>query len=210
MHDFLTSAGLGIVCGLFCRRDVPLPGGWSVDSFARLLFRVSYRNFCGYESLLAVRGGVERNGEGTPLGVRWFELRRQDGEYSIYQESTYSPDDGLYRWMPSIAQDKVGNIAVGYSVANATTFPGIRFAGRLAGDELNRMTLGEASLIEGSGTQSRSNRWGDYTSMNIDPIDDCTFYYTNQYYEAAPDGTTDRVTQWQTRIGKFVLPGCLH
>ena len=105
--------------------------------------------------------------------------------------------------MGSIAQDKKGNMALGYSVVNGVdVFPGIRYTGRLAGDPLGMMTLGEGTIINGTGVQTTTNsRWGDYTSMNIDPSDDCTFWYTNEYYTLAGQGTS--TAGWQTRIGKL-------
>jgi hypothetical protein len=106
--------------------------------------------------------------------------------------------------MGSIAQDRDGNMLLGYSVSNnASVFPGIRYTGRLAGDELGKMTLCERTLIDGGGAQlSNLSRWGDYSSMNIDPSDDCTFWYTNEYYETSSD------RGWQTRIGSFTIPEC--
>jgi hypothetical protein len=108
--------------------------------------------------------------------------------------------------MGSIAQDHVGNIAMGYSVISTNVLPGIRYAGRLAGDDLGMMSLGEQSLIEGSAYQEGSFHWGDYSSMNIDPTDDCTFWYTTEYYDDN-GGSPNRELFWQTRIGSFVLPG---
>jgi len=185
----------------------------SLSFFA--LHRLAYRKFASYESMVVVRSAVERAGDGSPLGVRWFEIRRDidTGTYVIHQEGTFSPNDGINRWMGSIAQDSLGNIAMGYSVVGVGTntgdvFPGIRYAGRLAGDALGKMSLGEQTLIDGSGYQTGFvSRWGDYSSMNIDPTDDCTFWYTNEYY--ADDGSgPDRGRKWQTRIGSFALPGC--
>ena len=137
-------------------------------------------------------------------GVRWYEIRRTNGQFSLYQQGTYAPNDGVHRWMGSIAMDKKGNMSLGYSVSNATNvFPGIRYTGRLSGDPLGDMTLGEGVVINGSGSQlTTSSRWGDYTSMNIDPTDDCTFWYVNEYYQI-----TERAA-FQTRIGSFKLPGC--
>ena len=102
--------------------------------------------------------------------------------------------------MGSIAQDKKGNMALGYSVVNGVdVFPGIRYTGRLAGDPLGQMTLGEGTIINGTGVQTTTNsRWGDYTSMNVDPVDDCTFWYVNEYYTAA--GQLASTAGWQTRI----------
>jgi hypothetical protein len=110
--------------------------------------------------------------------------------------------------MGSIAQDRKGDMALGYSVVNGTTvFPGIRYTGRLAGDALVQMTLGEGVIINGSGVHTTTNsRWGDHTSMNIDPVDDCTFWYVNECY--AVSGTPADGRPWQTRIASFKTPGC--
>jgi len=177
----------------------------------RPTFRLAYRNFGTYEALV-----TNQSVEAAPgvAGARWYEIRRtgsrppQTGTYSIYQQGTYAPGDGVHRWMGSIAQDKNGNMALGYSVVNEVdVFPGIRYTGRLAGDPLGTMTLGEATIINGSGIQRTTNsRWGDYTSMSIDPSDDCTFWYTDEYYTLA--GQNSSTAGWQTRIGKFKLPGC--
>ncbi len=128
--------------------------------------------------------------------------------YSLYQQGTYAPDDGVHRWMGSIAQDKNGNMGLGYSVVNGVdVYPGIRYTGRLAGDPPGQMTLGEGVIINGTGVQTTTNsRWGDYTSMNIDPVDDCTFWYVNEYYTA--EGQASSAAGWQTRIASFKLPGC--
>ena len=110
--------------------------------------------------------------------------------------------------MGSAAMDRQGNIGLGYSVVNGVdVYPGIRYTGRLAGDTPGQMTLGEAVIMNGTGVQRTTNsRWGDYTSLNVDPSDDCTFWYVNEYYTLA--GETSSVAGWQTRIGSFKLPGC--
>jgi hypothetical protein len=171
----------------------------------RPTFRLAYRNFGSYEALV-----TNQSVEALPgvAGVRWYELRRMNGTYSIYQQGTYVPDDGVHRWMGSIAQDAKGDMALGYSVVNGTdVFPGIRYTGRLFGDPLGQMTLGEGTIIDGTGVQTTTNsRWGDYTDMNIDPTDDCTFWYVNEYYTAASQATS--TAGWLTRIGSFKFPGC--
>ena len=112
---------------------------------------------------------------------RWYEFRDPYGVPLVFQQGTYGPDDGVNRWMGSVAMDGNGNIAVGYSVSDETsTFPGIRYAGRLATDPLNELTQGEAELIAGTG-RLPGLRWGDYSMMEIDPVDDCTFWYTQMY-----------------------------
>jgi hypothetical protein len=166
----------------------------------RPTWRLQYRNFGQYESLVTNQSVEARPGI---AGVRWWELRNLDNPV-VYQEGTWAPDDGLHRWMGSAALDKDGNMAVGYSVSSATVFPGIRYAGRLANDPLGELSLGEAVMQAGSGVNMTTNsRWGDYTSLNVDPKDDCTFYYINEYMtQIGP------LAPWQTRIGAFKLPGC--
>jgi len=167
--------------------------------------RLAYRNFGTYEALV-----TNQSVEALPgvAGVRWYELRRADGVYSIHQQGTYAPGDGVHRWMGSIAMDRNGNLGLGYSVVNGTdVYPGIRYTGRLAGDPAGQMTVAEGTIVNGSGVQRTTNsRWGDYTSMNVDPVDDCTFWYVNEYYTAA--GQASALAGWQTRIASFKLPGC--
>ncbi len=138
-------------------------------------------------------------------GIRWWEVRSPNSNPVLYQDSTYAPglQDGIHRWMGSIAMDGAGNMALGYSASNATTtFPSSWYTGRLAGDPLNTMPQGEGSIINGTGSQTGSQRWGDYTSMNVDPVDDCTFWYVNEWVP-----TTSSVG-WQLRIGAFKFNEC--
>src|SRR5205823_13274136 len=129
------------------------------------------------------------------------------------QQQIYTPDTTIYRWMGSVAADIQGNVALGYSTSNATSpnFPSIAYSGRLAGDALNTLPQTETQLIAGSGSQTNNcggapcDRWGDYTAMSVDPGDDCTFWYTNQYYSSQANGTSGN---WQTRIGSFKFPAC--
>jgi hypothetical protein len=165
----------------------------------RPTWRLAYRNFGDHESLVTNQSVEARPGI---AGVRWYELR-SPADPVLYQQGTYAPGDGVHRWMGSAAMDKYGNLAVGYSVSNATTvYPGIRYAGRLAGDPLGELARGEAVLVNGSGSQLVSARWGDYSSLNVDPADDCTFWYVNEYYQVSS------ARGWQTRIGAFRFPGC--
>ncbi len=186
------------------RNCIPQPGTANrIDILSyrqRPTFRAAYRNFGTYEALV-----TNQSVEALPgvAGVRWYELRRAGSTISLYQQGTYAPNDGVNRWMGSIAQDKSGNAALGYSVSNATTvYPGVRYTGRLKADPLGQMTLGEGVIVNGSGSQTVSARWGDYTDMTVDPVDDCTFWYVNEYYQ------TSSARGWQTRIGSFKLPGC--
>ena len=166
----------------------------------RLMFRLAYRNFGTYEALV---GNHSVNSGGT-AGVRWFELRNvTSGTLTVFQESTYQPDT-TSRWMGSAAQDHKGDLAVGFSASSTTTFPSVRYAGRLVGDTLNTLAQGEATLFSGTGSQTGTgNRWGDYSDLTVDPVDDCTFWYTQEYY--AVTGSFN----WRTRIGSFKFPGCV-
>jgi hypothetical protein len=194
------------------RDCLPEPGITDGSRFLDILsyrqrptWRLAYRNFGTYEALV-----TNQSVEALPgvAGVRWYEIRRTNGQYSVFQQGTYAPNDGVHRWMGSIAMDHAGNMALGYSVVNGVNvFPGIRYTGRLAGDAAGQMTLGEATIIDGTGVQRTTNsRWGDYTSMNVDPTDDCTFWYVNEYYTLA--GQNSSTAGWQTRIGSFKFPGC--
>jgi hypothetical protein len=199
-------------CSPTSRDCLPQPGISDPSQYLDILsyrqrptFRLAYRNFKDHESLV-----TSQSVEAAPgvAGERWYEIRRVGGTYSLYQQGTYAPGDGVHRWMGSVAQDKKGDMALGYSVVNATNvFPGIRYTGRLAGDPLGQMTLGEGTIIDGSGVQRTTNsRWGDYTDMTVDPVDDCTFWYVNEYYTLA--GQLSSTAGWQTRIASFKLPGC--
>ncbi|MBI2834916.1 MAG: carboxypeptidase regulatory-like domain-containing protein, partial [Acidobacteria bacterium] len=195
------------------RRDVfrivdQPPPGTQLDAFqGRLMHRLQYRNSGAYESLV-VNHTVTVSRRTFQAGVRYYELRRPlpGGVFSVHEQATFAPDRD-HRWMGSAAIDAVGNLAVGYSVSSATTFPSIRYAGRLATDPPGGLFQGEVSLIEGSGVQlNRSGSWGDYTAMSVDPVDDCTFWYTNEYYTAASSAAHPK--GWVTRVGAFKFPTC--
>ncbi|GAU65714.1 hypothetical protein SSP35_02_00810 [Streptomyces sp. NBRC 110611] len=163
----------------------------------RLMYRLAYRNYGEHESLV-VNHTVAA---GSQAGVRWYELRLSDGNPTVHQQGTYAPD-ATHRWVGSIAEDKAGNIALGYSQSSSSAHPSIRYTGRLAGDTSGLMTQGEGTAITGGGSQTGSHRWGDYTSMAVDPEDDCTFWYTNEYIPS--NGTYN----WHTRLSSFTLPNC--
>ena len=178
------------------------PHDYLDNGLAALNFRLAYRNFGTYEVLVAVHHVEARVGQ---QGLRWYEIRcerdlksSKKAKYEIFQQGTYAPNDGINRWMGSIAMDSCGNIALGFSVSNNTVYPGIRYTGRLAGDELGEMTLGEGVIKDGSGSQINSQRWGDYSSMTVDPNDDRTFYFTSEYIETKGEN-------WKTRIASFEL-----
>ncbi len=175
-----------------------------LDSLAdRLMYRLAYRNFVDHESLVvnhSVAVGATKKSQIT--SVRWYELRNPSGIPVVYQQGTLGVSDGTHRWMGSIAMDKKGNMALGYSASSSSVNPAIRYTGRLATDPLNTMQI-ESVIMAGSGSQLVNlNRWGDYSAMTIDPLDDCTFWYTNEYLKR--NGTFN----WSTWITSFKFPGC--
>ena len=143
------------------------------------MHRAVYRNLGDHESLLLSHivdvGGLQ-------VGVRWYEIRNPSSAPSLYKQGTYVPDAN-YRWISSIAMDRVGDIALGYSVSSMSVYCLIRYAGRLATDPINTLAQGETTLIAGSGSQTGHARWGDYSIMSIDPADDRTFWFTSEYYQ---------------------------
>jgi carboxypeptidase family protein len=177
----------------------------------RLMHRLAYRNFGSRESLVVTHtvnvGPDPRTTEGHQSAIRYYELRRSSlgGGFTVPEQATFAPD-GDNRWMGSVAMDSQGNIAVGYSVSSLTTYPSIRYAGRLASDPANGLYQGEATLISGSGVQLGYSRWGDYSALSVDPTDDCTFWYTTEYYTAESQASSD--LGWLTRIGSFRFPTC--
>ncbi len=195
----IPSAFTLLPCSPGVRDCVPQPGTANmIDAlFNRALRRLQYRNFGSYETMVVnqvvdVGGGV--------AGTRWYELRKSGvGPWSIYQEGTYSPDS-VYRFMGSIAMNGAGHIALGYTVSDDTSvLPGMRATARRNGEALGLMTMEELTIVDGIGVQTGSQRWGDYSSMNVDPTDDRTFWYTN---ELVDDGGL-----WTTHIGSFTIDG---
>ena len=173
----------------------------------RLMYRLAYRNLGDHESLV-VNHSVNA---GSQTGVRWYEIRNPGSGPVVYQQGTYAPDAN-HRWMASIAMDSAGNIGLGFSVSGSTIHPQIHYTGRLSSDPLGTLTQGEASIIDGAGSQTTYlcfpffqcalTRWGDYTGMQIDPSDDCTFWYTDQYIPS--NGSFN----WSTRLATFRFPSC--
>jgi hypothetical protein len=166
----------------------------------RLMFRLAYRNFGDHESLV----GNYSVSSGGVAAIRWFELRGVTaGPVTVFQESTYQPDN-TSRWLGSAAMDGHGNLAIGFSASGPAIHPQIRYAGRLVTDPINTLSQGETHLFDGTGSQTGSgNRWGDYSSLTVDPVDDSTFWYTNEYYAA----TTS--FNWRTRVGSFKFPASI-
>ncbi len=178
---------------------IPQPGTTTkLDAVGdRLMYRLAYRNFGDHASIVANHTVLTSGGN---TAVRWYEVRNPGPTPTLFQQGTYAPD-AENRWMGSISLDKSGNIGIGYSVASGLTYPSIRVTGREAGDapgELQSETL----AVVGGGSQTGYDRWGDYSAMRIDPSNDCTFWYTQEYQASTASAN------WNTRIISFQFPSC--
>jgi hypothetical protein len=161
------------------------------------MYRLAYRNFGSHESLV-VNHSVAVSGGG---GVRWYEIQSPNSSPVLAQQGTYAPDSS-YRWMGSVAMDKIGDLALGYSFSSGAVYPGVAFAGRVPSDPAGALEA-ETVIMNGSGSQTGTlSRWGDYSAMTVDPVDDCTFWYTQEYL------VTNGTWNWNTRITNFKFPGC--
>jgi len=197
----LTTTAFSKACG--GGTCIPQAGtGQQLDSLAdRLMYRLAYRNFGTHESLV-VTHSVTGSGTAAP---RWYELQTStvgSFAYSIYQQSSYAPD-ATYRWMGSAAQNKLGDLAIGYSASSLAISPQIRYTGRAAGDPLGQLRQEATVALPSTGSNTGPySRWGDYSSIVTDPADDCTFWYTTEYLKQNGGSFT-----WSTRIVSFKL-GC--
>jgi hypothetical protein len=189
----LTAANFAPLCG--GRVCIAQPGTTQMlDSVAdRLMYRLAFRKFSdGHEVLLAHHA--------ISTGARWYEIRNPNGTPTIFQQGTFHPDANT-RWMGSIAMDQSGDIALGYSVSSSSVFPSIYFTGRVRGDSPGLMGT-EQAIVNGTGSQTGVDRWGDYSSMTVDPTDDCTFWYTQEYISGSGS------PNWNTRIANFKFNNC--
>jgi hypothetical protein len=205
--------------GLGVRDCVPQPDTTAtVDALSnRPMMQLKFRDFGTHFAMVfnqtidasaSISGAVDE-----VAGIRWYELRNTAGPWTIHQQATFAPQPGgtpmehqlLHRWMASAAMDKHGNIAIGYSIANDDdaneVYPGIRYAGRFSGDPLGLLPQGEQIIANGVESHTFTQRWGDYSAMNVDPADDCTFWYTT--HVAGLGGTGGR----PTRIASFRFRG---
>jgi len=170
-----------------------------LDSLAdRLMNRLVYRNFTDHEALLVSHSVTA----GTGGGVRFYELRSPATTATIFKQGTFAPDSA-FRWMGSMAFDGSGNMGMGFTTSSSSVNPSLRYTGRLTTDALGTMGQGEGTIVAGTGSQiGNLTRWGDYSSMNIDPTDDCTFWYTGEYMGASGS------FNWHTRVGAFRFAEC--
>ena len=190
--DMCAAPGGGFAC-------VPQPNSSGMDGLPYVIMnQMHYRNFITHESIV-LNFSVDYTGTSDPIsGIRWMELRRPDPSvaWSVFQEGTYAPDDGLHRFMGAIAMDGLGNIGLGFNVASDTEFAGLRYTGRRVNDALGVMTVDEYNLATGQGI-TQDDRFGDYATMAVDPVDDRTFWFTGEYMKSN--------SQWGTKVVAFNL-----
>ncbi len=186
-------------------QDIPQKGS---DKFLtslsdRLMYRLQHRVFKDYHSMVV----NHTIGVGSHAGIRWYELRKTNADWFIHQQGTFAPDT-LNRWMGSIAQDSAGNIALGYSVSGLSLYPSIRFTGRTKNDPPGQMTILEKTIMDGTGSQTGiwdgQSRWGDYSTMTVDPSVPSTFWYAQEYYAATSNNC------WKTRVASFSFVSLLN
>jgi hypothetical protein len=195
----------------FRGRCVPQPtvGSDKLESLGnRLMYRLAYRNFGDHTTLLTSHSIVA----GSSGGTRWYEIRNPETSPSVFQSGTFAPDSE-WRWMPAIAMDSSQDIAVGFSRSGSATgqYPSLVYAGRVPSDPAGTLES-EVVLKAGAGSQSSGavcsggcDRWGDYSSMTVDPTDDCTFWFSEEYLKATG---VNNGFNWSTAIGTFSFPGC--
>jgi hypothetical protein len=174
----------------------PSPGE-AVDSIGnRLMFRNAYRNLGDHEAVVLTHTVAS----GSKTAVRWYEIRTPNGTPSLFQSGTVS--QAPFFWMPAIAMDKLGNIALLFNASSSTIKPSVAYVGRVPTDPLGTMESPNKVKL-GTGVQTNtSNRWGDYSGLAIDPADDCTFWGSAEYY------ATTGSFLWNTRIVKFKFNNC--
>jgi hypothetical protein len=176
----------------------------------RLMYGVAYRNFGAHESLVANMTVSLAPPFGSATGIRWYEVRNPNASPVLFQTGLYGPDGAAhtatYRWLGSMAIDRLGNIGLGFFASSVSTHPGVRFTGRVPSDPAGVMSQGETHLIDGTGSltdpQRSAGEFGTDSSLVVDPVDDCTFWYAGEYF------AVDGLNNWHTRIGSFKLPGC--
>jgi|HubBroStandDraft_1064217.scaffolds.fasta_scaffold00001_182 hypothetical protein len=185
--------------------------GQKVDSVGdRMMPRFAYRNFGTYESFLisqTVQTNLGAGQDAEQTGILWYELRGS-GTPTVYQQGLISPDSTYFRFLPSIAQDHVGNAAVGYNISNTFTNPGIdvSYWSLTASTQPTEVTILNAPGEEVTTSTTGVGQWGSYSSMTVDPADDCTFWYVNEYW--LPIDSTPADDEWATNIAFFQVPGC--
>ena len=181
---------------LACGACVPQPNGVALNTYGNhVIGRMPYRNYGDHQSLFASETF------GNPTGFVFYEMRiASSGDLFMYQEGEFQPDTTNFRFIPSIASDRAGNVALAYNLSSSQTFPSQYVATRAAGDPLN--TMGNETLLNPGNASQTTSSWDYRSTLTVDPVDDCTYYYTEQYEPM--DGTNN----WSTQIENFVLAGC--
>jgi len=189
----------------------PAPGNASDTLAERMMMQNQYRNIGGVESLW-VNHTTGTPSASTPTGIQWGQINVTGATINttpVQQQIYNNGADGINRFMGALAVDHDGNMALGYTASSSTVAPDIRYVGRLSTDPLNTLPQTEITMLPGvtrsvqTGTCGVTcTRWGDYSAMSVDPVDECTFWYTNMYFPV-------QGTNWVTRVGSFKFPSCV-
>jgi hypothetical protein len=174
-------------------------GGFCLDALQNIVMnQAQFRKFAGHNSAVFNWVVDTDGGAGKLAGVRWVELRQagDNQPWTLYQEGTYTAPDDRHAWCASIIMDGNGNIGMGYASLAGPDTPdptnhrvSAYYTGRFDGDPLGTMTVSEELIAAGNGNiPGNFGRYGDYHSINIDPTDDATFWYINEYYNSGRKG----------------------
>lgn len=195
------------LCG-FSRDCIDQPGSQLLDpNAANTQYRFNTRYFAS-EGVL--KGVVTRNVDvgADRAGVLWagIDINPVNDATSLSDNGNLLGvidfNDGLNRWMGSASLDQDGNVGIGYTRSSSGSFPSIYFTVHERGVDAPGSVQQESVCVDGSGSHTGANRWADYASTSIDPVDSCTFWHTNEYVE-----TTGNFN-WATRVCSFQIPGC--
>ena len=186
----------------------PSPGSGLDDLAIFTMHRVGIRNM-GTHLAMVLNHTIDVNNPANHAGIRWYELRDNTlagNNWTLHQQGTFAPD-AAHRWMGAIAMNANGDIGLSYTVSSSSVFPSIRVTGRLATDPLGTM-MAETPVIAGTGSQTGTGRWGDYSSLSVDPSDNLKFCGTHEYVQ------TTGSFNWWTRIFSYQVtaapPGCTN
>ena len=170
------------------------------------MYRLAYRNFGDHESMVVVHSVKPGKGSSALAATRWYELRATPpgSAFVLYQAGTFQ-DPKTNLWMASTAMDKQGDIAMGMSASSKSLMPSVWYTGRVPSDPLRKMEVPTVA-VKGTAVQTSTVRWGDYSSMSVDPSDDCTFWYAQEYYNKKNGGAVSE--DWSTHIVAFKFDNC--
>ena len=175
-------------------------GGSAIDALqATIMNQAQFRKFPTHNAAVFNFVVDTDATTGEKAGIRWIELRQTgDGQpWSLYQEGTYTSPDNKHAWHGSLIMDVQGNIGMGYTAMSSATSTNTNvkvssyYTGRYANDPLGTMTISEQLIANGNANIS-GTRYGDYNKIDVDPYDDKTFWFINEYVNSSRKGVVGR------------------